>query len=115
SSNRTKRSIGVDFEDPDAVRLVLDLVSRADVVVENLPPGTMARWGLGADVMREANPNVLVISSQTMGTHGPWSNWRGYGANTQPVGGMTYLWSYPDLDQPIGTNTAFPDHVVGRL
>ena len=115
SSNRTKRSIGVDFEDPEAVRLVLDLVARADVVVENLPPGTMARWGLGADVMEDANPRVLVISSQTMGTHGPWRNWRGYGANTQPVGGMTYLWSYPELDQPIGTNTAFPDHVVGRL
>ena len=115
SSNRSKRSFGADFTDPDAVRLVLELVKTADLVVENLPPGTMDRWGLGWDAIHAANPNAFLFSSQTMGTTGPWKDWRGYGANTQPVGGLTYLWSFPDTDEPVASNVAFPDHVVGRL
>jgi crotonobetainyl-CoA:carnitine CoA-transferase CaiB-like acyl-CoA transferase len=115
SSSRTKRSLGVDFESPAAIGVVKDLVRRADVVVENLPPGTMARYGLGRDALLEINPRLVMVGSQTMGSHGPWRDWRGYGANTQPPGGMTYLWSFPDLPEPVGSNVAFPDHVVGRL
>lgn len=115
SSSRTKRSFGVDFDDPDARRLVKELVAQADLVVENLPPGTMDGFGLGWDELRAANPDVVMISSQTMGSRGPWKEWRGYGANTQPPGGMTYLWSFPDVEAPVASNVAFPDHVVGRL
>jgi crotonobetainyl-CoA:carnitine CoA-transferase CaiB-like acyl-CoA transferase len=115
SSSRTKRSLGVDFGSPAAIAVVKDLVRRADVVVENLPPGTMERYGLGRDELLEVNPRLVMVSSQTMGSHGPWRDWRGYGANTQPPGGMTYLWSFPDVPEPVGSNVAFPDHVVGRL
>ncbi|MBK5222488.1 MAG: CoA transferase [Acidimicrobiia bacterium] len=115
SSSRSKRSFGANFTDPEAVRLVLELVKTADLVVENLPPGTMDRWGLGWGAIHAANPDAVLFSSQTMGTTGPWKDWRGYGANTQPVGGLTYLWSFPDSDEPVASNVAFPDHVVGRL
>ena len=115
SSSRTKRSLGVDFDSPAGVDVVRELVRKADLVVENLPPGTMDRYGLGPATMLELNPDVIVISSQTMGLKGPWREWRGYGANTQPPGGMTYLWSYPDAPEPVASNVAFPDHVVGRL
>jgi crotonobetainyl-CoA:carnitine CoA-transferase CaiB-like acyl-CoA transferase len=115
SSSRTKRSLGVDFDEPAATEVVKALVRQADLVVENLPPGTMDRFGLGHDALLEVNPDLVMISSQTMGSHGPWREWRGYGANTQPPGGMTYLWSFPDADEPVASNVAFPDHVVGRL
>lgn len=115
SSSRTKRSFGVDFEHPDAIDLVKALVASADIVVENLPPGSMDGFGLGWDELRRVNPSLVMISSQTMGTRGPWKEWRGYGANTQPPGGMTYLWSFPDAPAPVASNVAFPDHVVGRL
>lgn len=115
SSSRTKRSLGVDYESPAAIEVVLDLVRHADVVLENLPPGTMERYGLGRDALLAANPDVVVFSSQTMGSSGPWGEWRGYGANTQPPSGMTYLWSFPGHSEPVACNVAFPDHVVGRL
>ena len=115
SSSRTKRSFGVDFREPEGVALVKCLAAQAHVVVENLPPGTMDGFGLSWDELRVANPSLVMISSQTMGSRGPWKQWRGYGANTQPPGGMTYLWSFPDADAPVGSNVAFPDHVVGRL
>lgn len=115
SSNRTKRSFGVALDDPRGQALVEQLVQSADVVVENLPPGTIDRFGFSPARILELNPGIVMISSQTMGLRGPWRDWRGYGANTQPPGGLTYLWSFAGEDQPIGSNVAFPDHVVGRL
>ena len=115
SSNRTTRSFGVDYSDPAGAQLVIELIKTADVVLENLPPGTLERFGLGSEAIRAANPSVLMVSSQTMGRHGPWSHWRGYGSNTQLPGGMSWLWSFPDAPEPVPQNVAFPDHLVGRL
>ena len=115
SSNHSKRSFGVDLSDPRGVEIARDLARRADVVVENLAPGALERFGIGVDVLHDENPELVTVSSQMMGNRGPWSTWRGYGANTQPPGGLTYLWSYADRDEPTGSNLAFPDHVAGRL
>jgi len=115
SSNRTTRSLGVDFTQPAGADVVKALIATADVVLENLPPGTLERFGLGADALQAANPSALLISSQTMGRRGPWSHWRGYGSNTQLPGGMSWLWSFPDAPAPVPQNVAFPDHIVGRL
>jgi crotonobetainyl-CoA:carnitine CoA-transferase CaiB-like acyl-CoA transferase len=115
SSNRTTRSLGVDYTEPAGLALVRDLLRQADVVLENLPPGVLDKFGLGPDDIRSVNPSALVVSSQTMGRRGPWSFWRGYGSNTQLPGGMSWLWSYPDLPEPVPQNVAFPDHFVGRL
>jgi crotonobetainyl-CoA:carnitine CoA-transferase CaiB-like acyl-CoA transferase len=115
SSNRSKRSFGVDARHPDA-RPVLDaLVRSADLIVENLPYGSMARLGLGWDDVARINPAAVMVSSQLMGPRGPWRDWRGYGSNTQPVGGLTWLWDHPGGDAPVGANVALPDHIVGRL
>jgi crotonobetainyl-CoA:carnitine CoA-transferase CaiB-like acyl-CoA transferase len=55
------------------------------------------------------------VSSQLMGPRGRWRDWRGYGSNTQPVAGLTWLWDHPGRDAPVGANVALPDHIVGRL
>ncbi len=115
SSNRSKRSIGVDARHPDARAVLEALIAASDVIVENLPYGSMDRLHLGWDDIERINPAIVMISSQLMGTRGRWKEWRGYGANTQPVAGLTWLWSYPGLDRPVGANVALPDHVVGRL
>jgi crotonobetainyl-CoA:carnitine CoA-transferase CaiB-like acyl-CoA transferase len=115
SSNRSTRSLGVDFTEPAGAEIVKELLKTADVVLENLPPGTLERFGLGPEMIRAVNPSVLLISSQTMGRRGPWSGWRGYGSNTQLPGGMSWLWTFPELPEPVPQNVAFPDHVVGRL
>jgi crotonobetainyl-CoA:carnitine CoA-transferase CaiB-like acyl-CoA transferase len=115
SSNRSTRSFGVDFTDPAGADIVRELLKGAHIVLENLAPGTLERFGLGADQIRAINPSVLIVSSQTMGRRGPWSHWRGYGSNTQLPGGMSWLWSFPDAPDPVPQNVAFPDHFVGRL
>ena len=115
SSNRSTRSLGVDFTEPAGAEIVKEMLKDADIVLENLPPGTLERFGLGVPDMLQVNPSLLVISSQTMGRRGPWSHWRGYGSNTQLPGGMSWLWSFPDAAEPVPQNVAFPDHLVGRL
>jgi crotonobetainyl-CoA:carnitine CoA-transferase CaiB-like acyl-CoA transferase len=115
SSNRSTRSLAVEYTDPAGAEIVRELLRRADVVLENLPPGTLERFGLGPDEIRAANPTVLLLSSQSMGRRGPWSHWKGYGSNTQLPGGMSWLWTFPQLPEPVPQNMAFPDHLVGRL
>jgi crotonobetainyl-CoA:carnitine CoA-transferase CaiB-like acyl-CoA transferase len=61
------------------------------------------------------NPKLVMVSSQLMGSHGPWAGWLGYGPSTRPAGGMTWLWNFPDGEMPPGAGVIFPDHLVGRV
>ena len=121
SSSRSKRSLGVDAKTDEGRRLLLDLAAgaggaaRFDVVVENGSTGVMDDLGLGYRHFAAANPDVIMVSSQLMGSSGPWSDWKGYGPNTQVTGGMTHLWDYPDVDRPSGSQAIFPDHWAGRM
>ena len=121
SSSRSKRGLGINAKTEEGRRMLLDLAAgaggspRFDVVVENGSTGVMDELGLGYRDFSTANPDVVMVSSQLMGSSGPWSAWRGYGPNTQVTGGMTYLWDYPDVDRPSGSQSIFPDHWAGRM
>ena len=121
SSSRSKRGLGINAKTTEGRRLLLDLAAAAggaarfDVVVENGSTGVMDDLGLGYGDFSAANPDVVMVSSQLMGSSGPWSAWRGYGPNTQVTGGMTHLWDYPDADRPSGSQSIFPDHWAGRM
>ena len=119
SSSRSKRGLGINAKTEEGRRMLLDLAAgvggsaRFDVVVENGSTGVMDDLGLGYRDFAAANPDVVMVSSQLMGSSGPWSWWRGYGPNTQVTGGMTHLWDYPDVERPSGSQSIFPDHWAG--
>ena len=121
SSSRSKRGLGVNAKTEEGRRMLLDLAAgvgdaaRFDVVIENGSTGVMDDLGLGYRDFAAANPDVVMVSSQLMGSSGPWSAWRGYGPNTQVTGGMTHLWDYPDVKRPSGSQSIFPDHWAGRM
>ena len=121
SSSRSKRGLGINAKTEEGHRLLLDLAAgvggsnRFDVVVENGSTGVMDELGLGYGDFSAANPDVVMVSSQLMGSSGPWSWWRGYGPNTQVTGGMTHLWDYRDVERPSGSQSIFPDHWAGRM
>ncbi len=115
SSNRGKRSFGVDVKHTEGLEIVRRLVRWADVVIENNSTGTMADLGLDYERLRELNPGIVMVSSQLMGSTGPWKDWIGYGPSTRPAGGMTYLWNFPDGGMPPGAGIIHPDHLVGRM
>jgi crotonobetainyl-CoA:carnitine CoA-transferase CaiB-like acyl-CoA transferase len=115
SASRSKRSFGVNAKHPTGREIVLDLVAASDVVIENSSTGTMDGLGLGDATLRSRNPRLVMISSQLLGTHGPWADWIGYGPSTQTVGGLVHLWDYDDEDPPAGSQMVYPDHLAGRL
>ncbi len=121
SSSRSKRGLGVNAKTVEGRQLLLNLAAgvggaaRFDVVVENGSTGVMDDLGLGYRDFAAANPDIVMVSSQLMGSSGPWSAWRGYGPNTQVTGGMTHLWDYPDVEHPSGSQSIFPDHWAGRM
>lgn len=116
SSNRSKRSFGVDLKTKEGQKLVRRLVQQADVIVENSAPGVMERLGVGYKTVRRLNPRIVMISSQLLGSAGAWSSWVGYGPSTHTLSGLTHLWNFPeDAGHPAGSQNIYPDHLIGRL
>jgi crotonobetainyl-CoA:carnitine CoA-transferase CaiB-like acyl-CoA transferase len=71
-ANRGKRSIVIDLTTPDGVGVYLDLVRDAEVVIEGMRPGALARRGLGYDRLREVNPGIVWCTLSGYGTTGPY-------------------------------------------
>jgi crotonobetainyl-CoA:carnitine CoA-transferase CaiB-like acyl-CoA transferase len=116
SSNRSKRSLGLNVRNAEGLALVERLVEHSDVLIENSRTSAMERLGLGWDRVRELNPRLVMLSSQLLGSGGPWREWAGFGPNVGAVAGLTYLWNHPeDGDPPVGVSTIYPDHLIGRL
>ena len=78
--NAGKRNISIDLRAPGAKELVLDLVRRADIVIENYRPDVLPRLGLGFDVLRTVNPRLLMLSISGFGAGGPESHRAAYAA-----------------------------------
>lgn len=115
SSSRNKRSFGVNAK-TDAGRAVLRrLVADADVLIENGSVGAMDSIDLGYDELRRINPRLVIVSSQLLGSSGPWSGWMGYGPSSRTMGGMAWLWNYEGGDEPPGSAAIHPDHLCGRV
>ena len=115
SSNRSKRSLGINLKTDRGRELMCELVRRSDVLIENSATGMLDGLGLGAEQCHELNPDLIMVSSQLLGSHGPNASWIGYGPSTQPYGGLLHLWDYADDDPPAANTTIFPDHLAGRL
>jgi alpha-methylacyl-CoA racemase len=78
---RNRRSIAADVKDPVGLALVLDLVERADVVLETFRPGVAERLGLGPDVCLERQPALVYARMTGWGQDGPWADRVGHDIN----------------------------------
>ena len=115
SSNRSKRSFGVNAKTGRGLDLLLQLAAHSDLVIENNAVGVMDSLGLGFERLSHVNADIVMVSSQLMGSTGPWAPWRGYGPSTLGPSGVLSLWDYADTADPTGGGTIFPDQFVGRL
>jgi formyl-CoA transferase len=96
SINRGKRSITVDFSKPDGRDLVLDLIAKADVVVENYKFGTLARYGLDYESVQRINEKIIYCSITGFGQTGPYRERPGYDYVFQAMSGLMSLTGGPD-------------------
>jgi len=91
SANRNKRSIVLDLKKRPGVDLALDLIRKADVVIENFTPGTMASLGLGYAEARAANARIIYSSVSGYGQDGPYAGRSAYDLIIQGEGGLISL------------------------
>jgi crotonobetainyl-CoA:carnitine CoA-transferase CaiB-like acyl-CoA transferase len=94
--NAGKRGVTLDLKQPRGVELALRLVQTADVVIESFPAGTLARRGLGHDVLRRARPDLVILSSCNQGQTGPHAQHPGYGSQLTALAGFNELLGEPD-------------------
>ena len=105
----------MNVKKPEGLAALKKLIAQADVIIENSETGTMEDMGVGWETIRSLNPRAILVTSQLIGSRGPWASWIGYGPSTQPVGGLVHLWNYDDQEAPAGSAAIFPDHLVGRV
>jgi crotonobetainyl-CoA:carnitine CoA-transferase CaiB-like acyl-CoA transferase len=109
--NRNKRSIVVDLATDAGRATARALAERADVVIENFKPGTMERFGLGYDELREANPGLVCCSITGFGS-GAGRELPGYDLVAQAVGGLMSVTGGAD-GAPTKVGVALVDVITG--
>lgn len=109
--NRGKRSLAVDPKAPEARQWLDRLVSRADVVLNNLRLGAMERMGYDEASLREVNPSVVYAVVSAFGSDGPYASRAGIDVIFQAESGMISLTGHPD-DPPQKTATTIGDYVA---
>lgn len=88
--NRGRPSVALDLKQPAAVATVLDLVGRADVLVEGLRPGATERLGLGPAECHARNPRLVYARMTGWGQDGPWSRAAGHDMNYVATSGALH-------------------------
>jgi len=91
SANRNKKSVAVDFTNPAGQSLLRRLMAQSDVVVENFKTGTLNRYGLSYDDVKDDNPGLVYCSITGFGQSGPYANRPGYDFLIQGMGGIMSL------------------------
>jgi crotonobetainyl-CoA:carnitine CoA-transferase CaiB-like acyl-CoA transferase len=110
---RNKRCITLDLKHPRGVELFKRLVAESDVVVENFRPGTLERWGLGFEALRELNPGLVMLRVSAYGQEGPKSHLPGFARIAQAYAGLSYLTGQKDTPPLIAGSTTLADYLSG--
>ncbi|HYT95004.1 MAG TPA: CoA transferase, partial [Gemmataceae bacterium] len=113
SLNRGKESIALNLKEPADRAVLLDLVRRGDVLVENYRPGTLERLGLGYERLREVNPRLIYAAVSGFGHTGPWSGRPAYDMIVQALGGLMSVTGEPG-GPPTKAGTSIGD-ITGGL
>jgi crotonobetainyl-CoA:carnitine CoA-transferase CaiB-like acyl-CoA transferase len=77
--NRGKQSLTLDLRTPEGVQIYLDLVKDADIVIEAMRPGSLARRGLGYEELRAVNPKIVFCNISGYGMTGPYRDLPSHG------------------------------------
>ena len=99
SVNRNKRSISVDFAQREGADLLRQLAAESDILLENYRTGTLAKYGLSYEQLREINPRLIYCSITGFGQTGPYANRSGYDYLIQAMAGVMSVTGHRD-DQP---------------
>ena len=107
--NTNKRGVTLDVARAQGRELLLRLLAGADVLIENQPPRLMREWKLDYPTIREANPNLVVISITPFGQTGPYSDWKGCDLNAYHLTGASHRYCGRPGESPLEHGTFAAD------
>ncbi|MAY63539.1 MAG: formyl-CoA transferase [Rhizobiales bacterium] len=109
---RNKHAVTLDISRPEAREIVLRLIGESDIVIENFRPGTMERWGLSPNELRDIFPRVIWVRVSGWGQDGPKSQEGGYATIAEAFSGLSSFTGHPDKGPMV---SAFPlgDYLAG--
>jgi crotonobetainyl-CoA:carnitine CoA-transferase CaiB-like acyl-CoA transferase len=110
--NRGKKSVTADFRTEEGRAVVLDLASRADVLIENFKVGGLAKYGLDFKTLAAINPGLVYCSITGFGQTGPYAARAGYDFLIQGMSGLMSITGEPD-GQPMKVGVAVTDIFTG--
>jgi crotonobetainyl-CoA:carnitine CoA-transferase CaiB-like acyl-CoA transferase len=93
--NRHKLGASLDLKHPDGKALLLEMVRKADILVENFRPGTMDKLGLGWSILQATNPRLIYTAVSGFGHSGPNAPRPSFDSTAQAAGGLWSMNGYP--------------------
>ena len=113
SEARNKRSITLNLRHERGRELLKQLITTADVVVENFRPGVLERWGLSFEEMQELNPRVILVRISAYGQSGPRRDLPGFARIAHAFSGLAYLAGEPGRVPVTPGSTSLADYITG--
>ncbi|QXE00895.1 CaiB/BaiF CoA-transferase family protein [Terribacillus sp. DMT04] len=110
--SRNKKSLTLDLHKAAGVEIMKKLAATHDILVENFRPGTLEKWGVGYDVLKEINPNLIMIRVSGYGQTGPYREKAGFGTPATAFSGYTYLQGFTDR-HPVSPPFSLTDYICG--
>jgi crotonobetainyl-CoA:carnitine CoA-transferase CaiB-like acyl-CoA transferase len=114
--NRNKRSVVLDFNNSEDRDTLIKLASKADVLVENFKPGSLAKFGLDFESLQKINSSLIYCSITGFGQTGPYSHKPGYDFLIQGMGGLMSVTGQADGQagaEPLKVGVAICDLFTG--
>ena len=97
---RNKKAATLDLRTDRGRELFLELVVRSDIIVENFRPGTLEKWNLGYDVLRERNKGIILVRVSGYGQTGPDAGKAGYASVAEAASGLRHMNGFPGGPPP---------------
>lgn len=116
SANRGKKSVAIDFTQPEGQELVRQLATKSDILIENFKVGGLAKYGLDYRALKQINPELIYCSITGFGQTGPYRHRAGYDFLMQGMGGLMSVTGEPDGlsgGGPMKTGVAIVDLFTG--
>jgi crotonobetainyl-CoA:carnitine CoA-transferase CaiB-like acyl-CoA transferase len=112
SLGRNKKSVTLNLRTTQGREIARRLVASTDVLIENFRPGTLEKWDMGPEALREDNPGLVLARISGYGQTGPYASRPGFASVCEGVGGFRYINGFPG-QPPVRPNLSMGDSLAG--
>lgn len=113
--NRNKMSVKIDYRQEEGMKILKEIISKSDAVVENFRPGTLDKMGLTEEVLKSLNPKLVVTHISGFGQTGPFSGRPAFDCISQAMSGIMSITGKWGEDEPVMIGSVYHDYIAGTF